>query len=309
LINYNKNRAAKKIKKSRNHTNLLIEECTDDNGQNYDYNILFFMVYNILFFMVKDDNQLMELKNNTKINIDIIKINLFYNISYKMDTSNGKKSNKMFSGSGVIIIEDYVKKDGTIEPCIILARNKSSKIYNDFGGGIDSRYLKKHSLNESIILTAIKELREESRNLIMVRKDMLKTYIDINTGKKNTNDFYRGFFIKINGINRKYFVKNMKIIDKNKSIPKYWKETDSITHIPIKNIDFDKLEKRGKIHLIDIYGNDIPIHGRVKRLLYYGKPHITKVSKQKSYLTRHDMILNNTDGIDRSMNQTYSFKT
>lgn len=218
------------------------------------------------------------------------------------------KAKKTFSGSGVIIIEDYVKKDGTIEPCIILARNKSSKIYNDFGGGIDSRYVKNYSLEDSINLTAIKELREESRNLIVIQKDILKTYIDIDTGKKDKHDYYRGFFIKINGINRKYFIKNMKMIDKNKSIPKYWKETDNITHIPIKNIDFDKLDKRGKILLVDIYGNYIPIHGRVKKLLYHGKSCITKVSKQTPYLIRHDMILN-TNGIDRSMNQTYSFKT
>lgn len=214
---------------------------------------------------------------------------------------------KSYSGAGVIIIEDYVRKNGIIEPCIILARNKASGIYNDFGGGIEKKY---KSMNNPIEITAIKELREESRNLVVIKGDGLKMYIDINTGKKNTNDFYRGFLVKINGINRKYFLKNMKIIDrkivnKSKSIPKYWKETDDITHIPIKNIDFDKLEKRGKIQLVDIYGNNIIIHGRVKRLLYFGRSHIIKVSKQKPYLTRHNITINND--VNDLFYDTYSF--
>lgn len=226
-------------------------------------------------------------------------------ISRKMDNKD-----KFFSGSGVIIIEDYVRKDGTIEPCIVFARNKSSKVYNDFGGGIDSRYFKKYSIDESIKITAIKELREESRNLIVIGDDALKSYVDINTSIKNNNDFYRAYFVKVNGINRKYFFKNMKIIDRkivnrNKSIPRCWKETDSITRVPIKNIDFDKLDKRGKIHLIDIYGNDIEIHGRIKKLLYYGKSQIIKVSKHKPYLTRHDMIINND--VNDLFYNTYSF--
>jgi hypothetical protein len=92
----------------------------------------------------------------------------------------------------VLIVEDYKRSNGSTESCIILARNKASGLYTDFGGA----YATKHG---ELSVTAVSELREESRNLLNVSPLKLKEYVDIPAG----NDMYRAFIIKINGISRK----------------------------------------------------------------------------------------------------------
>src|ERR1700679_3407499 len=116
-----------------------------------------------------------------------------------------KENRLTYTGAGVLVIEDYYTKKGTRETCLILVRNKASNLYTDFGGS----YENKHG---SLQITAQSELREESRNIFNVARHHLKNYVDIMTGKDNEL-YYRVFVIKINGISRKYFDHNVRVID------------------------------------------------------------------------------------------------
>lgn len=207
---------------------------------------------------------------------------------------NGKK----YSGSGVLIIEDYYKKNGKIEPCIILVRNKASGEYTEFGG----YYEKKHG---SLEKTAVTELREESCNLFDINTKYLDDHIDI---MANKNTFYRTYLIKINGVSRKYYLRNVKLIEslyrKGIKISHAWKETNDMVHIPIKNINFKKLGERGKIILKDIEGRDIIIRSRIKKVLYSIQSIIYDLVKSKSIAKRKEMKLIKSNDI---MNGFYSF--
>jgi hypothetical protein len=203
-----------------------------------------------------------------------------------------------YSGSGVLIIEDYYKKNGNVEPCIILVRNKASGEYTDFGGSYE---LKHGSLQE----TASIELREESRNLFNIDPKFMTNEIDMHAFN---NQYYRIYLLKVNGVSRKYFLHNSKLIDslhqKGIKIPRSWRETDDIVHIPIKNIDFDTLGARGKIILQDIEGNNIKLGGRTKKVIHYTKNTIINMINQNPTAKRKDMIVHKSTNWT---NMTYSY--
>lgn len=189
-----------------------------------------------------------------------------------------------YSGAGVIVIEDYYRKNGTVEPCIVLVKNKASGEYTDFGGS----YEQKHNFLQE---TASIELREESRNLLNVSSRFMTDKIDM---PAFNNQFYRVYLLKINGISRKYFLHNCRLIDtlylKGTKVPRSWRETSDIAHIPIKNIDFNKLGVRGKIILQDVDGRSINLGGRTKRAIYHAKSAIDKMIKHNPIAKRRDMI-------------------
>jgi len=210
-------------------------------------------------------------------------------------------NNITYSGAGALIVEDYYKRDGTIEPCIILVKNKASGEYTDFGGG----YEKKHG---SLQITALKELREESRNLFNIAPRFFTDNNSVDLPAPSDH-FYKLYILKINGVSRKYFLHNSRLLDmlhqKNIiHIPRYWRETDDISHIPIKNIDFKKMDKRGKIILQDVDGKSIIISGRIKKGLHYGKQTILRQLKQQPIARRRD--LNKYKSTDW-LNNTYSY--
>lgn len=201
----------------------------------------------------------------------------------------------MYSGAGVLIIEDYYKKNGTKIPCILLARNKASQKFMDFGGSYEK---KDNSLKE----TAHNELREESRNLFNIDQKYFVNYVDIPAGQY----YYRVYLLKINGTSRKYYDHNKRLLDNNTKIyiPRMWRETDMIAHIPLKNIDFNKLNIRGTIILKDINDNPVILHGRTKAAIYYARNKIEKIIKSHPIATRKDLIIHKSK---KFTNGTYSF--
>lgn len=191
-----------------------------------------------------------------------------------------KISNNQYTGAGVIIVEDYYTKNGSIIPCLILGRNASSKLYMDFGGSYEAKH-------KSLNVTASTELREESANLFNINPSYLKLFKDV-VSSVTKNTLYRSYFIKINGIARKYFKHNKHLLARAE-IPRRWKETDRIAHIPIHQIDFDKLSHRGQIILKDIDNNNIMIHRRVKNILSNAKSSIINISRSTPIAKKQDM--------------------
>jgi len=208
------------------------------------------------------------------------------------------ENNNTYSGAGVIVVEDYYKKDGTKIPCIVLVQNNLSQLYSDFGG----TYETKHG---SLQKTAHKELQEESIGLFDITSKYFTHYVDIPAGKHK----YRVYSIKINGINRKcYHYNRNKIyhLIRNKiHVPSSWRETSDIAHIPIKNIDFDVLDKRGSIIIRDIEKRSIKLHGRVKKAIYHAQSILFEMIKSAPIGDRNNLVLSSPSNV---LNDIYSFQ-
>lgn len=206
-------------------------------------------------------------------------------------------NNRTYSGAGVLIVENYYTKNGDIIDCILLVRNKSSQLYTDFGGSFEKRY-------KTLQNTAYHELNEESLNLFDIKNVIYDISVDIPAGKH----FYKMYIIKINGISRKYYQSNRRILDNLHSsdkVPKYWKETDDIVHIPITNIIFDDLNKKMIIKIKDVNGKNVIINRRIKKGLLYAHDYLVDISKIPLTAKRKDLIIVKTNNFT---NGTYSFK-
>ena len=221
--------------------------------------------------------------------------------------TNYKENGLTYSGAGVMVIEEYYTKTGKIEPCILLVKNGASGLFTDFGGS----YEKKHA---NLKVTAHNELREESRNLFNISEKYFKKYVDIPVG--TGNQFYRVYIIKINGISRKYFNHNKNLIDKyhdaalkrgtqEKHIPRSWRETIDIVHIPFQNINFNLLGARGHIILTDIDGKRIDLHGRAKRCIYYSQATLYNVIKDKPIARKRNIKIHKSNSWT---NGTYTYQ-
>lgn len=210
------------------------------------------------------------------------------------------ENGRNFSGAGVIIIEDYYTKKGTIEQSIVFVRNKYSGLFMDFGGIYE---VSDGTLN----VTAHKELLEESINFFNISPDNLIDSVDIPVTRSN-KFFYKVFLIKINGINKKYFLHNLKTINKmhdsGKKIPISWRETDMIVHVPIKNIEFNKLVENTRIILSDVDSKQIMLHGRAKKALFFLNDQIQKKIREKPLAERKDIVIDTSDSFT---NNTYSY--
>ncbi|VBB18791.1 NUDIX hydrolase [Yasminevirus sp. GU-2018] len=202
-----------------------------------------------------------------------------------------------YSGAGVLITEDYYKRDGTVEPCILLVRNSASMLYTDFGGTYEKKY-------GSLQALASAELREESRNLINVAPKHLVKCVDIPAGQH----FYRAYTVKVNGISRKYFLHNKNKLDgahaQGVYVSRCWRETDKIAHIPIAGINFAQLGVRGGVNLTTVDGESVRIDGRAKSVIYHIQTTLNEMITKKPIGTRRDMKLNVTEDFK---NDTYSF--
>ena len=205
-----------------------------------------------------------------------------------MRFSTIKIGNKIFSGAGTLIVENYKNNNKEI-PSIVLCKDIRG-FYSDFGG----HYEEKHN---NIFKTAISETKEESANLINIKNNTIKKqdFIDI----KHENNFYRSFIIKINGISRKYFRKNLNIIKENNA-EDHWLEMSDITHVPIRNLI--KMVKNKEDLCDDIYGNKIKIRNRTIDIINCGKNKILNKIKKKEignfnknkFLVKKNNFLKNT---------------
>ena len=120
--------------------------------------------------------------------------------------------------------------------------------------------------------------------------------------------FYKVFVIKINGISRDIFQHNVAILRamhmRGIHVPRSWRETNKIAHIPLHNINFAQLTHRGVVNLFDIDGKSIPLHGRAKRAIYQFQSLIHKKFSEKPIGTKRNLIINSTNDFK---NGTYSF--
>lgn len=204
-----------------------------------------------------------------------------------------------YSGAGVLVMEDYCEKNGEVIPCVLLVRNAASKSYMDFGGA----YEKKHN---NLQTTASLELREESRNLFNVST---KYFVDADAiNIPSRLHLYRSYIIKINNVSRKHFLHNKRVMDKasafGTNVPRCWRETDKIAHVPISNINFIRLGNRGSVILSDINGEKIELHPRTKRVLYHHQDTMNKKIEEPAIGDKKNVV---RDLSPDFKNDTFSF--
>jgi hypothetical protein len=173
------------------------------------------------------------------------------------------------SGAGVLFYNDTGIIVGHQVYKTILSK---SPVYEEFGGG-------NHDSSSSVYSTAIKEVNEESANLITLSKKHLldKKFIDV---PARDNKYYRLFFAYYPDFPIDDFKVNNKLVMGNPKIKNYYKEVNGLTIIPFKNLEkatfIDKeyqyfgkgiiKEKRAVVK--NINDKDVQLSGRLKIALY-----------------------------------------
>jgi hypothetical protein len=174
-----------------------------------------------------------------------------------------------YSGSGVLFYNDTGIIVGHQIYKTILSK---SPVYEEFGGG-------NHDSSSSIYETAIKEVNEETSNLISLNEKILKNkkFIDI---ESKTGNMYHLFFIYYPNFPIDDFKINNKLIMGNPKIKNYYKEVNSLTIIPFENLKNGKfidkeyqyfgkgLIKETRVIVKNINNKEIQLSGRLKKGLF-----------------------------------------
>jgi hypothetical protein len=105
--------------------------------------------------------------------------------------------------------------------------------------------------------------------------------------RKNFHDsshrgiYYRSYFIKVNNISDTQYLNNVNILRRNNA-PSFWRETDKLAHIPIKNITYTSLLTNGNVKVKDINGKIVTLHNRIRQCLAVGYDVMLKVAQDKA---------------------------
>lgn len=174
-----------------------------------------------------------------------------------------------YSGAGVLFYNNTGIIVGHQVYKTILSK---SSVYEEFGGG-------NHDSSSSVYETAIKEVNEESANLITLTEKLLKnkTYIDI---PARNSKYYCLFLIYYPDFPIDDFKINNKLLMGNPKIKNYYKEVNGLTIIPFENLKDAKFidkeyqyfgkglikEKRALVK--NINNKDIQLSGRLKIALF-----------------------------------------
>jgi len=134
---------------------------------------------------------------------------------------------------------------------VILLNNKKWNTYTDIGGGVER--------NESVISAAIRELREESMNLLNLDQKLYDDLPFIDIQNKRTYRWCRVYILCIaNNINMDIYHNNKKLIH---IIDYVWNETDNINKFNITDMmnNFKEYQLHD-ISLTDINGDKQKIY-------------------------------------------------
>jgi hypothetical protein len=174
-----------------------------------------------------------------------------------------------YSGAGVLFYNNTGIIVGHQVYKTILSK---SPVYEEFGGG-------NHDSSSSVFDTAIKEVNEESANLITLNEKLLKDkpYLDI---PARNGKLYCLFLVYYPTFPIDDFKINNKLVMGNPKIKNYYKEVNGLTVVPFENIKHAKFidkeyqyfgkglikEKRAVVK--NINNKDIQLSGRLKIALF-----------------------------------------
>lgn len=191
------------------------------------------------------------------------------NESLIIGSQKDSKNLGKYSGAGVLFYNNTGIIVGHQIYKTILSK---SPVYEEFGGG-------NHDSSSSVFDTSIKEVNEESNNLITLNKKHLinKKYIDV---PARNNSYYRLFFIYYPDFPIDDFKINNKQLMGNPKIKNYYKEVNGLTVVPFENLNNPKFidkeyqyfgkgiikEKRAVVK--NINNKEIHLSGRLKIAIF-----------------------------------------
>lgn len=173
---------------------------------------------------------------------------------------------KKFTGSGIILVEEFTNKRGRREPAVILFRNIRMNMYGDLGGYLDYEdTLEKYPLAEG----SIREAYEESRGLVDITdaKHIIKKIGNINPYIDTKQ--YRCHFVGIKSglLYNSDFKKNMRLLDAAR-VSRSYKETNDVARFYVSDlVKSGVLTARGDFNTVDAYGNKTKVTGRARALV------------------------------------------
>lgn len=154
-----------------------------------------------------------------------------------------------FGGSGIFLLDFYKNI-----PHVILFHSSYSNVYHDLGGRIECRL--KHSHQNCLIETAIRETLEESRNFIYVQNiNTIRKlqYVDV----KKKQKYFRSYILQLaKPFSETKYLHNVHVLDKT-NLPFCWKETDHVSRFSL----IDLLNMKNGV-CYDIHGKLCVIHPR-----------------------------------------------
>lgn len=197
----------------------------------------------------------------------------FVNYLYGGVTPPQQTKKPEWDGAGILAIEHYRWPGSSkTEPCVILfgqfkpdhtSPGQQKYVYEEAGGARAS--------NEQPWITAARELKEESCNLLRINKHQVQTCPSVRIHN------YICYVVNLrckSGIFSKYYHENKKNIEKyhkkNGKVPHEWRETTDMTRVPLSQFVNANgkakrtVKKRGDIVVTDTKGNTINISGRCK---------------------------------------------
>lgn len=217
---------------------------------------------------------------------------------------------KPFSGSGLILFERNYKKNGVIEPTVILVQTQRG-LFEDFGGEIDKNI---QLSNETLKHNARKETLEESQNLFAILNTDLertvngsKMYIDLYDINNNAN--YRCYYLSINGIEN-YDVSQMFLQNKNITMTRLqyagneWQETINLKRFYVSTLKNALSTTSGSVNCNDINNISHTIRDRTSNCLraIFSDPnmlsHVFNNSVNASY-SRESNVYSQMNGIQK----------
>lgn len=175
-------------------------------------------------------------------------------------------------GAGILLIESYKGNP------VITLFGKDNMNYSDIGGKTDPGELPE--------VTAYREGREETANLINILPEELKyyaAYMEFNT--------YAIYIIYVDGISFDDYAHNVNIIHSQCGTKElHWKETNSMARIPLNEIFMAANQNVNMAK--DIYGHIIPIRGRTMAIIRSGYHIINSLILNNPIILHRHLVTN-----------------
>jgi hypothetical protein len=183
-----------------------------------------------------------------------------------------------FSRSAIIIMEASFHNSIRNEPCILLFKNSKWNKFTDTGGHIERKNISIDSIdvNNILIENAIREVREETLNTLLLKKDNIKIMIEnqpmyIDFYNKQKRKFSRTYFVCIptNCYCEGTYFYNKNLLKNTKEI--CWRETNDVTRFYIsdlkKCLTNYNLNTQKDLICPDVNGRDYVIYSQTAMIL------------------------------------------
>lgn len=186
------------------------------------------------------------------------------------DNNNGNIT--YYTGSGVMIFDNYLNSRGRNERAVVLFRNSRTGLYEELGGSVDKNDFDNQN---TLAKTAMREAREESANLFTITNPNSLLFTQNNNGqfvnRQINSRVYRCYGICVsspsNNAWQYMYQQNLNKL-RGVSAQHQWLETDDMQRFYIRDILYGlSSASQGNMGCLDAEGYQRIIAGRTKACL------------------------------------------